>query len=330
MAGFDGNDVFLGGAGNDALYGGNHADSLDGGLGLDTLTGGGGNDVFHFTTFGDSSYEVITDFTGQDYLSINNGAFQYIGDHYFNGVPGEYRLAQGNSILNQSRLEFDYDGDQQVDSAILLGADFNHMLGGSSNSPNRLSISNNKTFTGSAGANVAVAGSGNDTLNGLAGNDRLEGGWGRDKLDGGAGNDILIGGSGDDTLDGGTGNDKLVGNQGMDKLIGGSGKDIFSFTSLLDVQNPSQAVSTFTLNDTVVDFTNGDKIDLAGIDANISLAKNQAFSFIESHYFSGIAGQLRYDAVNKLLQGDVNGDTEVDFNIVLAGVNQLFARDLVL
>lgn len=330
LSGLGGNDSVLGGEGNDNLLGGEGVDTLDGGFGLDTLTGGGGNDTFRFSNVGTSSYESITDFSGKDQVFITMPVFNYIGDQVFTGTPGEYRFYQGSDNYNQSRLEFDLDGDMQVDAAILFGKDFATMLQETKPGSRHLVIANGATLTGTAGNDTRIAANGNDTLNGLGGNDKLNGNWGNDVLNGGTGNDTLTGGSGGDTLKGDAGADLLIGGQGIDLLTGGADKDVFRFLSLTDMQNPSSAASTFANNDTVTDFSIGDKIDLAGIDANVNQANNQKFSFIAGKDFSGIAGELRYDSANNLLQGDINGDTEADFHLEITGVTTLAVSALVL
>jgi hypothetical protein len=50
--------------------------------------------------------------------------------------------------------------------------------------------------------------------------------------------------------------------------------------------------------DRITDFSHaqGDRIDLAGIDARFTVAGDQAFSFIGTGLYTGVAGQLRYAA----------------------------------
>ena len=118
----------------------------------------------------------------------------------------------------------------------------------------------------------------------------------------------------------------LVGGAGADVLTGGAGADVFRFTALAD--------STVAAGgrDTIRDFASGDKIDLHLIDANASLAGDQAFSFIGTNAFSGAAGQLRYAASggNTLISGDVNGDKVADFSILVSGAHAFGASDFVL
>jgi len=87
--------------------------------------------------------------------------------------------------------------------------------------------------------------------------------------------------------------------------------------------------------DRITDFTRaqGDKIDLAGIDANTGAAGNQAFGFIGSGLFTGHAGELRAAVTSPgvtTIAGDTNGDGVSDFHITLAGNLSLVAADFVL
>jgi hypothetical protein len=69
--------------------------------------------------------------------------------------------------------------------------------------------------------------------------------------------------------------------------------------------------------DEIFDFAAGDKVDLSAIDANSTLAGNQAFSFIGAGGFHGVAGELRINvsSIAWFIAGDVNGDGFVDLNI---------------
>ena len=46
--------------------------------------------------------------------------------------------------------------------------------------------------------------------------------------------------------------------------------------------------------------TQSDRIDVSGIDANSKVAGDQAFAFIATKNFSGLAGQLQYREGNDL------------------------------
>jgi Ca2+-binding RTX toxin-like protein len=106
-------------------------------------------------------------------------------------------------------------------------------------------------------------------------------------------------------------------------MDGGTGADRFDFNALTEMGLSS------TTWDTITDFktSEGDKIDLLGVDANPVLAGDQAFSFLGavSTFTDDATGKLRFDAVNHILYGSTNADTVAEFAIVLTGVNSLSA-----
>ena len=162
----------------------------------------------------------------------------------------------------------------------------------------------------------------NDTMDGAGGNDSLNGLAGQDSLRGFGGHDTLLGLTGNDTLDGGAGNDLLVGGTGRDVLTGGAGADLFRFTLTSDSEvgiNRDQI--------TAFNGVEGDRIDLAAIDANSRLAGDQAFTFIGNGSFTRLAGQLRF--ADGLLQADVNGDARADMEISILGVSSLLGADFI-
>jgi VCBS repeat-containing protein len=132
---------------------------------------------------------------------------------------------------------------------------------------------------------------------------------GDDEISSGGGADTIFGGDGRDTIDGGDGNDVLIGGGERDDLTGGAGADTFQYALVSD--------STVTVQDKINDFSlsEGDKIDLSQIDANTAAVGNNAFVIASG--FSGVAGQLvlTLNAGGYLVQGDINGDGVVDFQI---------------
>jgi Ca2+-binding RTX toxin-like protein len=211
---------------------------------------------------------------------------------------------------------------------------------------------------------------GNDALYGGVGNDVLRGGTGEDYLDGGAGidtaswytgsagvvvsldtgigsggeaqddmlvsienlsgsqgNDSLVGDTGANVLQGWNGNDVLTGSGGKDTLTGGIGGDRFVYGSVAESVVGANA-------DLIADFSHAqaDKIDLAAIDAKTTVAGDQAFSFIGTALYTGVAGQLRYSGAGGVttIAGDVNGDGVSDFHIQLTGAIALVAADFML
>ena len=153
--------------------------------------------------------------------------------------------------------------------------------------------------------------------------DNINGGNGNDSLAGLGGNDTLIGVVGSDTLSGGPGNDTLTGGAGADRLTGGTGSDKFVFNTTAE-----------TSGDTIVDFhhSEGDHIDLSGIDANLYIVGNQAFTFIGTQAFHSAPAELRYavTASGVTISGDVDGDGVADFSINVAGVSSLVSSDFIL
>lgn len=315
LYGLGGKDVLVGGEGKDNMYGGQGDDVLDGGFGSDYYSGGLGNDVFMFSNIDAIFNDVIADFSEGDQLFLNIDGIaswgEFIGDKDFSGEAGQYRYYQGS-------LNFDFDGDYSADYRINF-RNFSYTLEKSATDANRLVIAADKTINGSGVADTKIGGNGNDIINGLGGNDNLSGGMGKDTLDGGDGNDQLYGNSGDDTLIGGNGNDILRGGLGEDNLTGGAGNDIFKFSSLDEVRTPQVKYFNSDYLDIITDFSVGDKIDLSGIDADTLLAGNQAFVFVDTGSFSGVAGEVilnNFYTVN----GDIDGDGNADFSIRLWGL----------
>lgn len=164
------------------------------------------------------------------------------------------------------------------------------------------------TLTGTNGGNVLTGTSAEDSLSGLGGNDTLSGGGGADVLDGGKGSDTLTGGLGGDTL------------------WGGAGQDLFAYSSAGESLSGS--------SDIIRDFSRADRdrISLSGIDANSNASGDQAFTFLGSGAFTGVAGQLRYQQTggNTFVMGDVNGDGVADFVIQVNGTVSFVAGDFIL
>lgn len=315
LVGSDGSDSLDGGSGNDVLSGGDGSDSLDGGAGNDRLRGGDGDDLLNGGV-GDFS-PVFAD--GRDRIDGGDGNDRVS----YEGFTGRITLGlseSGETLVEQYNQLF-------VGAEIFLGNDT--LIG----VENVIGARGDDQILGNSLDNRFFGNEGNDTLSGGDGNDELIGGLGEE------GQDVLFGGNGNDRLLGGFGNDVIVGGQGADVMFGGrqgnnfqsgidDGDDTFIFLNS-EFQVGFFLPGGFYTGDRIEDFAFGDKIDLSLIDANIGRSGNQAFSFASE--FTGRAGQLTVNLINDtaafdqwLVAGDVNGDKQVDFNMLVtaqSGIN---------
>ena len=173
----------------------------------------------------------------------------------------------------------------------------------------------NLSNAGTNGNDTLYGGAGNDTINGGSGDDTIYGGSGIDNVGGGADGDHLYGGSGNDTVTGGNDNDFLIGGYGADTLTGGNGNDTFVYLDLKDT------------NDTISDFSAGDKIDLNALDALIG---NQDFAFGGT---TATAHGVWYASVggNTVIYVDTDGNTSTaELAITLTDAHAMSASDFIL
>ncbi len=294
IKGRSGDDTLTGDSGNDTLTGNQGNDVLDGGDGNDTLRGGLGSDQLR----GGDGNDMLNGGFGLDYMAGGLGDDVYVVDQAGDMVVEN--AGEGTDELRSATLDLDLTTYANIEDARLTG-------------------SANLDATGTAGRNVLTGNAGHNILTGQGGRDRLYGNDGWDTLKGGNGKDLLLGGAGDDML---------IGGAGRDVMIGGAGADTFDFNS------PTETGNTAATRDRITDFsqTDGDVIDLSGIDADSGAAGDQAFTFIGTAAFSGTAGELRYvqTATNTIVQADLDGDGAEDFQIQLDGLIALTAGDFVL
>ncbi|MBW6396324.1 hypothetical protein KPL78_00625 [Roseomonas sp. HJA6] len=314
LGGAEGNDTLTGLAGNDTLDGGDGNDRMIGGLHDDTYivnaaldvvveAANQGTDTVRTTL---ATYTLAANI--ENLIATNTVAHKFTGNGLNNAITGGAGADTISGLAGADTL----DGGAGIDRLLGgLGDDFYVLTPG--DVVVEVVNQGSDTVQTSSGAYTLVAhietllltGSAtNGTGNGLA-----------NTLIGNAGANILNGGAGNDTITGGDGADTLVGSTGQDVLTGGVGNDRFRFAATTDsaVANP----------DVITDFTPAgsqlDRIELNLIDANTTLAGNQAFVY-RGAAFTGAAGDLRVQPAGGGLYtaaGDVNGDGTADFAILI-------------
>ena len=287
-------DQIFGLAGNDTLIGYGGDDVLEGGAGADQL-------------FGSSGFDLAS------YLSSPAGVQVSLLISYAAGGHTAGDSLYGIEDLRGSAFADGLFGDDQRN--VIYGEGGNDELGGFGGNDRLYGGGGNDLLRGGDGADRLEGGSGNDVLDGGSGNDELRGGAGTDtarftgnnvlvslqegfatggETDGGLigtdrlfGIENVIGTRGADLIAGDSNANVLTGGLGLDSLVGGGGADRFAYSLTAD--------SPYAAADEIVDFSRvqGDRIDLAAVDANEQLSGNQAFQFIGTAAFTG-AGQLRY------------------------------------
>ena len=282
-------------------------DYLDGGAGSDTMVGGSGNDTYVVASSGDVVTEVAS--MGTDTvrssitytLSANLENLTLTGTSNINGTGNASVNVlignSGNNILDGGALGDSMTGGDGNDTyTVDNAADTVTELSGEGTDKVQASITytlgsnvENLTLTGSA----AINGTGNELDNTMAGN---------------TGVNILIGGAGIDDIYGDAGNDTITGGAGADIMAGGGGNDTFVFSTITD-----SGTTVLADRDLIWDFSTGDIFDLSAIDANTSLANNQAFVIDTNGTLA--AGEIMLDSSNGLdtiVSLETNGDGIAD------------------
>ena len=293
-----------------------------------TISGDGGNDTLRTTynrssLFGDAGDDALT-----RQVSFNDGRNT---DGILDGGAGTDTLTLIFNIVGGTlRTDFSQAVVTLFDGMTVMGCEIVHYTGGFGKD-----IVTSSNFAGGAAFNLVNGGFGEDRLTAAAAGATLDGGLSNDVLLGGKGNDILIGGLNDDTLNGGGGSDSLNGGAGIDATTGGAGADRFIFTYW------GETSTGVTTRDVITDFsrTDGDRIDLALMDANINtVGVDEGFTFRGAKAFTHTAGELRFEQVDNagtdndytLVTGDVNGTGNATFSIQLNGLIDLKASDFIL
>jgi Ca2+-binding RTX toxin-like protein len=202
-------------------------------------------------------------------------------------------------------------------------------------------------MVGTGGDDVIDAGGGNDTVYGGDGDDTFVAntGDGNDSYFGEAGSDTLdmsailarvtvdLGGgsagstqSGADRLSGienvvtGAGADSITASTAANVMAGGAGNDTFRFTSAAAADG-----------DTILDFQQGDVLDLSGIDANAGKWGNQAFTLVAGEVNAAaqlmVSHETRDGVDYTVVAGNTGGDAGAEFRLSLKGAHDLDGSD---
>jgi Ca2+-binding RTX toxin-like protein len=332
-----GDDIVFGGAGGDFVFAGADQDFVDGGSGDDVIWGGTGSDVLH----GGAGEDVLHGATPATAPSLPAITVEWNGLND-TSIPAETRSVDATPLeLTPHDTAADTlvggDGNDQ-----LFGADGDDILEGNALHDFLNGGLGNDRMDGGAGHDRYVVdstldriienpGGGGDTVDAfityslmvdadlehlnLLGKANLNGtgNEGPNSINGNEGSNTLHGRGGGDVLAGGEGNDILIGGGGTDFLNGGPGADRFRYFWTSDAPAGS------TRENIRFDRSEGDRLDLSGIDADSDgTPGNQAFRFISGASFTGVDGQLRLTGL--VLQGDVNGDRVADLEIQISGV----------
>lgn len=199
--------------------------------------------------YGDEVTPSIRD--GNDTIYAGSGKDTVYGGGGRDSVDGGL---SADKLYGQAGADSLYGGGQ--DDTLVGGADADYLNGGYSDDL----IYGDETVSAAAGSN--------DTIDGYYGDDTIYGGGGNDLINAGSNEDVVYGGHGNDTITGGGDKDILYGNEGA---------DVFRYPDKLDSFPGYRNLHVDVIKDFNV--AQGDKIDLRTIDANSSVAGDQAFIF---------------------------------------------------
>lgn len=347
LRGTEGDDEIEALAGDDTLDGRGGDDTLRGGLGDDRFLAGEGDDLMT----GGQGFDTVdyrkTAMAVTIQLDTGHGGGGAFGDEYFT-IEG-FVLTAGDDVFD--------GGEATFGAKVWGGAGKDHIQGGLGGDTleggagrDYINGSDGFDFVSFAGARAGVtvdltshSGTGDaekdiyDFVEGFIlsahddvfvagpntgviawdvrageGRDAVTGSFSSDHLFGEGGRDTLFGANGADALDGGGDGDALRGGLGADTLTGGEGADRFLFNHRME--------SGVDGVDLIADFEAGvDLVDLRAVDADAIKAGDQAFQFVGAFTGKAREATLTFDGTTTTFRGDVDGDGDVDMEILLTG-----------
>jgi serralysin len=345
LLGDAGNDMIFGLAGNDGLFGGSGDDLLSGGSGNNYFNGGAGADRFFggvaigFGMWDKVSYEFETGSHGIVANFTGGGVFSVTDTYGFVDIGTSIEEIKGSSLadkINGSAGSETAEGMAGGDTFTMAGGVdtivYQHEYDAGSRKGVIVNLSNaNISANTGSGQVTLLKGTAIDSFGStdtLVAVENIVGTRYADHIVGSGLANQLIGGAGTDILSGLDGKDTLIGGLGRDKMTGGSGFDLFRFVTAGDTG------ATAISRDVITDFRHlVDEIDLNAIDASTKVAGNNAFKWIGTSGFHGVAGELHFRFVGAnttLIEGDRNGDSKADFAIELSNHVVISLADVIL
>jgi len=316
-------NVITGNGGTNVLTGLAGNDIIDGGAGGDTMVGGIGDDTYYV----DNVKDVVTELTGEGTDTVYSSITYTLGTNLENlTLTGTKAISAignaSNNILIGNDANNTLNGGAGIDTMTGHGGDDIYMVDNAGDVV--VEVANegidtvNSSITYTLGSNLenltltgtsAINGTGNELDNVLIGN---------------SGNNTLIGGAGSDTLYGADGNDIINGGAGLDFLQGGAGANTFVFSALTD------SGTTIDTADEIQDWLTGNKIDLSAIDANSTVAGDQAFTIDTDGSFS--AGEISLTQVGNdlVVSLNTNADSNPEMVFIVNFVSSLSSSDFIL
>lgn len=316
---------------NSIYYGNGGDDIVDGRANNLRLYGGAGNDLYNIIEYyvsdghdveilesKNAGYDTIVTSLSisipdnvEELIQAGNNR-QVIGNEepnkiqcYFNcrvssgsGDDSIYLRVRGSGSLNRSYI----DGGAGID-AIFLPEKGNGIK--IIDLSDKIKVINGKKWISSDWDYIAV-----DAKSGLSTVENIVGTSHQDYITGDAGPNFLSSGENEDIL---------AGMGGADVLAGGPQSDVFRYFAVSD--------SRASRPDRIVDFADGDLIDISKMDIRPRTKGRQGFRYWRgTRRFTGRWGELRFNKRLNAYEGDANGDRKADFRILIGNPSKKSSR----